>query len=201
MLEDDFLISWYRLRPYELLEMHLAGGIVMLPREVGGEYVKPYFEARVKALRVIGGTGGDRDGEGGRVVRPGGGMGASRAGAAVRTPAVDTGKMRKGRKGDPGRSKSMDPLSSGGSDRIMSDGGSVDKGGKGAGKDSGKDSGKRERKKKGVQLEWKDRWVVVHQGVLNLCKHRLVRFLSCPCRWYSFIEIVFLWYVGPESDA
>lgn len=53
ILEDDYALSWYNLRPYELLEMHRAGKVVQLPREVLSEYVQPYFEAKVRALRAI----------------------------------------------------------------------------------------------------------------------------------------------------
>ncbi|KZT29576.1 hypothetical protein NEOLEDRAFT_1128368 [Neolentinus lepideus HHB14362 ss-1] len=53
LLEDDYTISWYRLRPYELLEMHLAGAIIRLQRDSLLKYVEPYFECKVKALRVV----------------------------------------------------------------------------------------------------------------------------------------------------
>ena len=53
ILEDGFPVSWYKLRPYELLEMHLAEGLVTLPREIMVDYVQPYFEAKVKSLRVV----------------------------------------------------------------------------------------------------------------------------------------------------
>ncbi|EPQ58818.1 hypothetical protein GLOTRDRAFT_125145 [Gloeophyllum trabeum ATCC 11539] len=53
LLENDYTISWYRLRPYELLEMHLSGAIVRLQRDQLLKYVEPYFECKVKALRVV----------------------------------------------------------------------------------------------------------------------------------------------------
>ncbi|KAH7927954.1 hypothetical protein BV22DRAFT_1031290 [Leucogyrophana mollusca] len=53
ILEDDFALSWYNLRPYELLEIHRSGNVVSLPREILADYVQPYFEARVRALRAV----------------------------------------------------------------------------------------------------------------------------------------------------
>lgn len=141
-LEDDFPISWYKIRPYELLEMHLAGSVVTLPRQIMVEYVKPYFEAKVKSLRVV---WKERDS----------GLGVASLG--VGTSDSSGRKIHKGRRG---RSRSMDPLSSAGSDRL-----NVDTDGNGKGK------------KKRTRLEWKDRRVVIHQGVLNLCKNRMV----CLC--------------------
>ena len=111
ILEDEFLLSWYHLRSYELLEMHLAGAVVSLPREVMLEYIKPYFVAKVKALRR------ERD--------------AMHEGS-VRIPQSTRGQSH--------------PTDQPG-------------------------------KKGGMKLEWKERWVIIHQGVLNLCKHRTV---CCP---------------------
>ena len=53
LLEGDCSLAWYRLRPHELLELHAPGTIVWLQREVMLEYVKPYFELDVRALRVV----------------------------------------------------------------------------------------------------------------------------------------------------
>ena len=53
MLEDEFTLSWYNLRPYELLEMHPVGTVVPLQRDVLAEYIQPYFQSKVKFLRVI----------------------------------------------------------------------------------------------------------------------------------------------------
>jgi hypothetical protein len=53
LLEDDCTLAWYRLRPHELLELHPPGTIVRLPRDVMLEYIKPYLELDVRALRVI----------------------------------------------------------------------------------------------------------------------------------------------------
>ncbi|KAL4074804.1 hypothetical protein V8B97DRAFT_2022429 [Scleroderma yunnanense] len=53
ILEDDYNFSWYKLRPYELLEIHRSGTVISLPREVPLEYVQPYFHARAKALLAV----------------------------------------------------------------------------------------------------------------------------------------------------
>lgn len=47
ILEDDLDLAWYKPRPFELLEMHRAGAIVLLPRS-GLAYVEPYFESPVQ---------------------------------------------------------------------------------------------------------------------------------------------------------
>ena len=53
LLEDDYSLAWYRLRPHELLELHPPGTTVRLPREVMLEYIQPYLELDVRALRVV----------------------------------------------------------------------------------------------------------------------------------------------------
>lgn len=53
ILEDNQTISWYKLRPHELLEIHRSGTVVSLPREVAMNYVQPYFHARIKALLAV----------------------------------------------------------------------------------------------------------------------------------------------------
>ncbi|KAL4062235.1 hypothetical protein J3A83DRAFT_4258974 [Scleroderma citrinum] len=53
ILEDDYNFSWYKLRPYELLEIHRSGTVISLPREMPLEYVQPYFHARAKALLAV----------------------------------------------------------------------------------------------------------------------------------------------------
>ncbi|THH12810.1 hypothetical protein EW146_g7340 [Bondarzewia mesenterica] len=113
LLEDDYSLSWYHLRPHELLELHPPGAVIRLPREIMHEYVKPYFEAKVKALRVI------RTEKDARVdkPRPGG-----QSPGEVSSPTV----MLRRRK---------------------------------------------------AKLEWRERWVIIHQGMLNLFKDRSV---CCP---------------------
>lgn len=54
ILEDEFPLSWYELRPHELLELHRSGVILQLPRVSALEYATPYFEAKVLGLRVSG---------------------------------------------------------------------------------------------------------------------------------------------------
>ncbi|KAH9974727.1 hypothetical protein BGW80DRAFT_154274 [Lactifluus volemus] len=53
LLEDDFSLSWYHLRPHELLELHPPGTIVPLQRETMLDYIQPYLEFDVRALRVV----------------------------------------------------------------------------------------------------------------------------------------------------
>lgn len=53
ILEDDFPLSWYNLRPYELLEMHPVGILAPLQRDVLSEYIQPYFQAKVRLLRSV----------------------------------------------------------------------------------------------------------------------------------------------------
>ncbi|KAH0833266.1 hypothetical protein J3R83DRAFT_12329 [Lanmaoa asiatica] len=53
ILEDEFSLSWYSLRPYELLEMHPLGVVAPLQRDVLAEYIQPYFQAKVRVLRAV----------------------------------------------------------------------------------------------------------------------------------------------------
>jgi hypothetical protein len=53
VLEDEFPLSWYALRPYELLEMHPVGTVAPLQRHVLAAYIQPYFQARVSVLRAV----------------------------------------------------------------------------------------------------------------------------------------------------
>jgi hypothetical protein len=53
LLEDDFTLSWYNLRQYELLELHNIASDMRLPRDIMHDYIQPIFEAKVKALRVV----------------------------------------------------------------------------------------------------------------------------------------------------
>ena len=47
ILDDEAILSWYKLRPLELLEVHHTGSIVSLPRKVNS-YAEPYFESLVR---------------------------------------------------------------------------------------------------------------------------------------------------------
>lgn len=49
VLEDDASLSWYNLRPYELVELHRLGTVVALPRSPVA-YAAPYFDSRVLVL-------------------------------------------------------------------------------------------------------------------------------------------------------
>jgi len=53
LLEDNYSLALYGLCLHELLELHPPGTIVRLQREVMLEYVKPYLELDVRALRVV----------------------------------------------------------------------------------------------------------------------------------------------------
>ena len=138
ILEDDFPLSWYAVRPYELLEVHRAGLILRLPREVPSEYIEPYFEAHVKFLRVMNGDG------------------------SIYAYNADVDEDKKGAWNQPNEDKVRDR------DRDK------EKGKKGKGKDkNGRGDSlvmvERGRSKK-RKVEWKERWVVIRSGVLNLCK-------------------------------
>lgn len=49
LLEDHGKLSWYELRPYELLELHRRGSFIPLPRNPVA-YAEPYFESRAWLL-------------------------------------------------------------------------------------------------------------------------------------------------------
>lgn len=115
LLEDDYSLSWYRLQPNEMLELHPPGAIINLPRDDTTEYIQPYLEVKVKALRVI----SHEDTK----------------------PKVDNGKIRRPRDNGQPRSPTERP-------------------------------GQSLRKRKKTKLEWKERWLIVHQGMLNLFKDK-----------------------------
>jgi hypothetical protein len=120
ILEDDFTLSWYNLRPYELLEMHDSSSDMRIPREIMLNYVQPYFEANVKALRLV------RKDEGSHGQESSGGK--AKSGKSGKTKVFESEWERE-----------------------------------------------KDRKKRKAKLEWRDRWLVIRQGVLTLCKHRTVR--------------------------
>ncbi len=121
ILEDHYTLEWYALHPHELLELHSSVSVVKLSRGLVEEYVQPYFESRVWALRMI-----SREDDSG-----------------VPIPKV----AGKAIEGDDERDKFA--------------------------------------KKRRTKLHWQDRLVVIHQGVLHLCRARNVRrcylLLSCFC--------------------
>jgi len=146
LLEDDYSLAWYRLRPHELLELHPPGTIVRLQREVMLEYVKPYLELDVRALRVVT-SDKDKDKE-------------KDTYALSSTCAADTSSPHKIR-------RSKDPAT--GDSRSSS---AVGCGGGGGGGGSPATPSMRKRRK--MKLEWRDRYLVIRQGMLSLFKSRTV---------------------------
>lgn len=133
LLEDDYSIAWYRLRPHELLELHPPGTIVRFPRDVMLEYIKPYLELDVRALRVI---VNDKDMH---VFGP--------AYAAPDAPSPGKNKKPKDHAPD------GPPVAGNGSPASQST-----------------------RKRRKTKLEWRDRYLVIRQGMLSLFKSRTVSF-------------------------
>jgi hypothetical protein len=115
VLEDDFTMSWYDIKPHELLEIHRTGIILRLPRHDLSAYVQPYWEGWVKSLRVI--------------YKP--------SGSVIKS--VEDARAQ-----------------------------------------SGRTSSNKKPAKEAPQLEWKDRWVVISDGMLSLCKDHSVRLISLP---------------------
>lgn len=101
ILEDEGSLSWYNLRPFEMLELHRVCSIVPLPR---GEisYIEPYFESPVQVSE-----------------RP--------YPRRSRRPQKQTRSMEEQQH----------------------------------------------------TVEWKPRWAVIREGVLNLCKDSIVRLFIC----------------------
>jgi hypothetical protein len=109
VLEDNALLSWYSVYPHELLELHLHTSLVKLPRDNIANYIKPYFEARVWALKVI-----TRD--------------------------------------DESNPRPADKL--------------------GRGTDSGEQDREKLLRRRRTKFQWQEKWVIIHQGVFQLCKDR-----------------------------
>ena len=143
LLEDDYSLAWYRLRPHELLELHPPGMMVRLPREVMLEYIQPYLELDVRALRVVV-NAKDAHGTYLQDVSPN----------KIRKPKDTSGESRSpsGGVGGPGAPPSI-------------------------------------RKRRKMKLEWRDRYLVIRQGMLSLFKSRSV---SRGCRirlfWVVYIN-------------
>ncbi|KAF8500374.1 hypothetical protein F5888DRAFT_1380639 [Russula emetica] len=130
LLEDECSIAWYRLRPHELLELHPPGTIVRFPRDVMIEYIKPYLELDVRALRVI---VNDKD--------------MHAFGPAYVAPDASS----------PGRNKKPKDLAP----DCPSVAGS-----------SSSPASQSTRKRRKTKLEWRDRYLVIRQGMLSLFKSR-----------------------------
>ncbi|KAF8134999.1 hypothetical protein EV363DRAFT_1447792 [Boletus edulis] len=119
VLEDEFTLSWYNLRPYELLEMHPVGILAPLQRDVLEEYIQPYFQAKVRVLRSMWNQKHGR----------------------FETAGVDATSQ-----------KTMDKLTHK-LDAL-----------------STKSTALHPEKRRKTKVDWKGRWVVIHQGCLFLCK-------------------------------
>lgn len=140
LLEDHFNLAWYTLRPYELLELYPpASALVPLPRHALDAYIRPYYEAHVWALRVVGSE----------------------------VPAESIAEIE--RPGTKGKGKERDRRTGSGSGSGISPSDGAE------GRDNLKDVpelrkkvDKRFRKK----LEWRERMVIIQNGLFRLCKDR-----------------------------
>lgn len=117
LLEDDYSLSWYRLHSNELLELHPPGAIISLSRDGMSEYIRPYIELKVKALRVVSHEDSKPAGMDGAKIRR-----TRDAGGHPRSPTERAAPSL--------------------------------------------------RKRKKTKLEWKERWLIVHHGVLNLYRNK-----------------------------
>ena len=144
LLEDDYTLAWYGLRPHELLELHPPGRMVRLPREVMLEYIQPYLELDVRALRVV-----------------------VNAKDAHYTPYLQDVSPNKIKKPRDLSSEPRGPSS-------------------GVGTPSAPSSIRKRRK---MKLEWRDRYLVIRQGMLSLFKSRSVSQAGCRC---IYLFLVFL---------
>ncbi|KAH9923102.1 hypothetical protein B0H21DRAFT_886383 [Amylocystis lapponica] len=120
ILEDHFSLAWYTFHPHELLELHprphAVATLIILPRGTLGAYIRPYFEARVWALRLVDAGAGD---------------------------VVQLDMPRRGKS----RAKWRE-------------------------REYAEDEERRDRERRLKKMEWRERWVVIHQGVFKLCKDR-----------------------------
>ncbi|KAI0943113.1 hypothetical protein AcV7_002350 [Taiwanofungus camphoratus] len=142
LLEDHFALAWYAFRPYELLELHShagpgADGLINLPRVLPEAYVRPYFEARVRVLRVVG----------------------------SHHPAEYLSSLpkRKGKEKVKDWQKQRDLEVTPISGPVMEEGPE---------RDVDTSTGERKEKKRRKKMEWHERWVVIHQGMFKLGRHR-----------------------------
>ncbi|CCL99897.1 uncharacterized protein FIBRA_01922 [Fibroporia radiculosa] len=141
LLEDHFNLAWYCLLPYELLELHPGPDtVVLLPRGMPEAYIRPYFEARVWALRVVGTE-----------------LTAEHI-SVVESQAKDRGKEKE-------REKRLPNRNGAGGDMVHE----AQERDKSSGEMRKRDKAERRRRKK---MEWRDRWVVIHQGMFKLCRGR-----------------------------
>ncbi|KAH9919546.1 uncharacterized protein B0H18DRAFT_633261 [Fomitopsis serialis] len=139
LLEDPFQLSWYALQPYELLEFYPRGeAFITLPRHNLEAYVRPYFEARVWALRFVGDN----------------------------LSAEHHAELERPKSKGKGKGKERDRRTGSGSGPTAGDGGEETWGG-----DADETKRRLERKHR-KKMEWRERWVVMHQGMFKLCRNR-----------------------------
>jgi len=178
LLEDDYSLAWYRLRPHELLEVHPPGTIVRLQRDNMLEYVKPYLELDVRALRVV---INDKDSH-----ALGGAAYAQDAASGSSSP----NRIRKGRDNS-GESRSPP--------------GAAASAGPGTGGGGGLPATPSMRKRKKMKLEWRDRYLVIRQGMLSLFKSRTVSHECAPwlagwlAGWLAVLGVCWGGWHGPPA--
>ncbi|KAF7979766.1 hypothetical protein HWV62_40786 [Athelia sp. TMB] len=149
ILEDTMELSSYKLRPYEMLELHPARHPICLHREDLSEYVRPYFEARVRALRNTNKENKSSDGFLGTMVNIG--SSGKRTGLGLKI-----GKQKIAlHHSEPGSAR--DYVRHLGRDEAQSINQSENRDGK-----------KHPEKQKKFKVQWKDRWLVVHEGHISL---------------------------------
>ncbi|KLO13839.1 hypothetical protein SCHPADRAFT_889737 [Schizopora paradoxa] len=125
-LEDEASLNWYKLRPFELLELHRVSAIVSLPRRSALAYADPYFESPIRICEGISNKHKARKGAGGV---------ANTAGARGIT----------------------------------------------------------EDQHSAHSMEWKSRWAIIREGVLNICKDST----TAPTHRFPLASIVAV--RGPEQ--
>jgi hypothetical protein len=135
ILEDDYDLSFYNLRPFELLELHNSGADLRLPREILLEYVLPCFEAKVRVSKMVW-----KDSQ-------------------PQEFYVDKVKIGANGRAKISKARTLDNPDLTGCPIVAHI--------------NAKDEGKERRRQK-AKLEWKERWLVIRQGIMTLCKHRTV---------------------------
>ena len=159
ILEDNMDLSSYSLRPYELLELHPARHPICLPREDLSEYVRPYFEARVRALRTTKKENKSSDGFLGTMVNIGSSGKRSGLGLKIGKQKPVLHHSEPGSAGDYARHLGRDEPQ--GKDQTEN-----------------RDGKKHQEKQKKFKVQWKDRWLVVHEGKLSLRDREVCCFID-----------------------
>ena len=141
LLEDPFQLSWYAPNSYELFEFYPRADVfIPLPRYNLEAYIRPYFEARVWALRYV---GDDL--------------------SAEHSADLERPKIR-------GKTKGKERERRAGSGGGLAAGDAVEDSWGGEAEDAKRRLERKYKKK----MEWRERWVVVHQGIMKLCRSRSV---------------------------